>query len=307
MGQGRGTRLPKVIEEDQDALAPRANWKGFLKIAEVTCPVALYTAASTSERIALHTINRASGHRVHRQFVDAKTSQPVEKDDQVKGYEVAKGDYVMLEPEEVAAALPESDKTLSVSAFIVCGDIDDVYFDKPYYLAPSDKTAEESFILIREGMRKKNVAAIARAVLFRRVRTVLIRAHGNGLIATTLNFDYEVRSAEDAFSDVPEQNIKGEMLELAEHIIKTKKGKFDISKFDDRYEAALAELVKAKIEGKPIAAPKRPTEEKVVDLMAALRESAGLSAKASASEASKQSRAVGASKTRSTAPRRKAG
>jgi DNA end-binding protein Ku len=212
----------------------------------------------------------------------------------------------MLEPDEVAAAVPESDKTLSVSAFIGCTDIDQVYFDKPYYLAPSDKTAEESFILIREGMRKQKVAAIARTVLFRRVRTVLIRAHGKGLIANTLDFDYEVRSAKDAFRDVPGKNVKGEMLELAEHIIKTKKGKFDISKFDDRYEAALADLVKAKIEGKPIEAPKRPKEEKVVDLLAALRESAGVAARKSRKVPTK-ARAARARKAKSTTPRRKAG
>src|SRR5690606_25118209 len=123
------------------------------KIAEVSCPVALYTAASTSERIAFHTINRATGNRVSRQFVDSDTGKPVEHDDQVKGYEVSQGDYLVLTPEEVAAAVPESDKTLSVSAFIGDGDIDDVYFDKPYYLAPTDKAAEEAFVLIREGMR----------------------------------------------------------------------------------------------------------------------------------------------------------
>lgn len=289
-------------------MAPRANWKGYLKIGEVTCPVALYTAASASERIALHTINRPTGHRVHRQFIDAETHKPVEKDDQVKGYEVAKGEYVMLEPDEVAAAVPESDKTLAVSAFIGCTDIDDVYFDKPYYLAPSDKMAEESFALIREGMRKSKVAAIARTVLFRRVRTVLIRAHGQGLIATTLNFDYEVRSAKDAFDDVSGKHIKGEMLELAEHIIKTKRGKFDITKFDDRYEAALADLVKAKIDGKPIETPKRPKDEKVVDLLAALRQSAGVGAKPSRSKApAKAHKTRTAAKSKSTAPRRKAG
>ena len=288
-------------------MAPRANWKGYLKIGEVTCPVALYTAASASERIALHTINRPTGHRVRRQFVDAETLKPVEKDDQVKGYEVAKGEYVMLEPDEVAAAVPESDKTLAVSAFIGCTDIDDVYFDKPYYLGPSDKMAEESFALIREGIRKRKVAAIARTVLFRRVRTVLIRAHGKGLIATTLNFDYEVRSAKDAFNDVSGKHIKGEMLELAEHIIKTKRGKFDITKFDDRYETALADLVKAKIEGKRIEIPKRPKEEKVVDLMAALRQSAGVGSKASRSKArSPKARKERTAKAKSTASRRKA-
>ncbi len=285
------------------SVAPRANWKGFLKIGELTCPVALYTAASTSERVTFHTINRSTGHRVHRQFVDSETGKPVEKNDQVKGYEVGRGDYVVLDPEEVAAAVPNSDKTLSVSAFIGCADIDDVYFDKPYYLAPADKMAEEAFALIREGMRRKKVAAIAQTVLFRRVRTVLIRAHGSGLIATTLNFDYEVRSAKEAFSNVPAMKIKKEMLELAEHIVNTKKGKFDPSKFDDRYETALADLVKAKLEGKKIALRREPKREKVVDLMAALRESATVGGKKPAAKATSKTTTRA---SRAAVPRRKA-
>ena len=280
-------------------MAPRANWKGFLKIAEVTCPVALYTAASTAERIVFHTINRATGNRVRRQFVDSETGKPVEKEDQVKGYEIGSGDYVVLEPEEVAAAVPNSDKTLSVEAFIGRDDIDDVYFDKPYYLSPTDRHAEETFVLIRDGLKAKKVAALARTVLFRRVRTLLIQAHGAGLVATTLNFDYEVRSAEDAFHDVPDMTIKGEMLELAEHIINTKKGKFDPSTFKDRYEAALADLVKAKLEGRKIEIRKEPKRDKVIDLMAALRESAAMAAKKSASKSR-------ASAAKSAAPRRKA-
>jgi DNA end-binding protein Ku len=287
-------------------LAPRASWKGFLKIAEVVCPVALYTAASTAERVSLHTINRPTGHRVHRQFVDAETSKPVEREDQVKGYEVAKGDCVMLEPDEIAAAVPKSDKTLAVSAFIGCTDIDDVYFDRPYYLAPADKMAEQTFALIRDGMRKNNVAGIARTVLFRRIRTVLIRAHGKGLIATTLKFDYEVRSAKEAFRNVPTIKIKGEMLELAKHIITTKRGKFDICRFDDRYETALAELVKAKIDGKPLEVPKQPKEEKVFDLMSALRQSAGLGTEQSRARAPAKARAGGAAKARTTTRRRRA-
>ncbi len=255
-------------------MAPRANWKGVLKIAEVICPVSLYTAASTSERIVFHTLNRATGHRVERQYIDSETERPVDREDQVKGYEVSENNYIELTPDEVSAAVPDSDKTLSVSAFIGCGEIDDVYFDKPYYLAPSDRVAEEAYAIIREGLRAKKVVAIAQTLLFRRVRTLLIRPHGDGLIATTLNFDYEVRAAEDEFREVPDLKIKGEMLELAEHIIDTKMGKFDITKFDDRYEAALAELVKAKIEGKKIPRRKEPKEEKVIDLMAALRESA---------------------------------
>jgi DNA end-binding protein Ku len=270
-------------------MAPRANWKGFLKIAEVTCPVALYTAASTSERIAFHTINRATGHRVHRQFVDSETGKPVERDDQVKGYENGSGDYVVLEPEEVSAAVPNSDKTLSVDVFVGCGEIDDVYFDKPYYLTPADQHAEDAFALIRDGLRSQKVAALAQTVLFRRVRTLLIRPHDDGMIATTLNFDYEVRPAKDAFEDVPAIKVKGEMLALAEHIIKTKRGKFDPATFDDRYEAALAELVKAKTEGRKIEPPKTPKRTNVVDLMDALRESAGMIEKRAASKSAAKS------------------
>jgi len=264
-------------------MAPRAIWKGHLRIAELSCPVALHAAASTSERIAFHTLNRATGHRVRRQFVDSVTGKPVARDDQAKGYELGEGEFVVLDPEEIAEALPESDKRLNVASFIACDEIDDLYFDRPYYLTPADRTAEEAFALIREGMRRKQVAALAQAVLFRRLRMVLIRAHGPGMIATTLNFDYEVRPAAEAFDGLPAAGkIKGEMLELAEHIIATKMGEFDVSAFDDRYEAALADLVEAKLKGRRIRAKKPKAGGNVVDLMTALRESADLAAGGSA-------------------------
>jgi DNA end-binding protein Ku len=256
-------------------VAPRANWRGYLKVAELTCPVALYTAVSSSDRISFHTVNRETGHRVSRQFVDSETGKVVERDDQVKGYEVDSGQYVLLEPEDVAAAVPESDKTLSIVAFIPCDAIDKVYFDRPYYLGPSGAAADEPYALLREAMRKAGVAALARTVLFRRVRTVLIRPHDCGLIATTLNFDYEVRSATSAFRDVAKMKIEGEMLDLARHIIDTKRGKFDPSSFEDRYEAALAEVVKAKLEGRKIKVKKPAPSTKGSDLLEALRQSAG--------------------------------
>ncbi|SFZ81263.1 DNA end-binding protein Ku [Devosia enhydra] len=292
-------------------MAPRANWKGHLRIGEVSCPVKLYTAASTSDRIAFHTINRKTGNRVRRVFVDISTQKPVESDDQVKGYDVGGNEYVMLEPDEIAAAVPESDKTLDVSAFVPCDQVDEVYIDKPYYLAPDGSHAEEAYGLIREGLRKKSVAALAETVLFRRVRTVLIRPQGDGLVAATLNFDYEVRSAAEAFEEIPKLTIKGEMLELARHIIKTKAGHFDPADFEDRYEAALADLVNAKLEGKPISRPKPRREEKVVDLMAALRESAGLGGdKAPAKKTAAKKPAAGKTATKKTAtksePRKKA-
>jgi DNA end-binding protein Ku len=256
-------------------VAARANWKGFIKFGEVACAVALYTASSSSGRITFNTLNRATGNRIRRDFIDSETGDPVERDNQVKGYEVENGDYIVLEPEEVAAAIPESDKTLKIETFIPCDEIDDVYFDKPYYLIP-DKMGADAFRLLRDGMRQARVAALARTVLFRRLRTVLIRPHGNGLIGTTLNFDYEVRSAKEAFDDIPDMKIEGEMLELAKHIINTKKGSFDVRAFDDRYDAAVAELVKAKIEGKALPKKTVPAPSKASDLLDALRKSAGM-------------------------------
>jgi DNA end-binding protein Ku len=256
-------------------MAARASWKGFLKVGELSCPVALYVAASTSERIAFHTLNRATGNRVRREFVDQLTGEAVEREAQVKGYETAKDEHVILTQEEVAAAVPESDKTLTVDAFIPCGEIDTTYLDRPYFLAPDGAVAVEPFALIRDGLDRKAVAALATTVLFRRVRTLLVRPFEAGMIATTLNFDYEVRSASEAFADIPKIKIDDEMLELAEHIITTKRGRFDPAAFDDRYEAALAELVKAKLEGRKIAPPKPAATGKVIDLMEALRKSAG--------------------------------
>ncbi|WP_457662745.1 non-homologous end joining protein Ku [Sinorhizobium medicae] len=293
------------------AVAARALWKGYVRFGEVTAPVALYTATSTSERISFHTVNKETGNRVRRVFVDSATGKPVEKEDQVKGYELDNDRYVVLDPEEVASAVPESDKTLRVQAFITCDDIEKVYFDKPYYLTP-DKMGTEAYALLRDGMQKKNVAAIAQTVLFRRMRTVLLRAHDKGLIATTLNFDYEVRSAKEAFKDIPDIKIEGEMLELAKHIIGTKKGTFSADEFDDRYEAALAELIKAKLEGKALPKRAAPKVSKANDLLEALRQSAGMkkppaaskkrTGKAAAAEGKKKAAEEGA-----PAQRRRAG
>ncbi|MDY6962162.1 MAG: Ku protein [Pseudomonadota bacterium] len=291
-------------------MAPRANWKGYLKVGELSCQVALYTAASTSDRVSFHIINRETGNRVHRQMVDADTGHEVEKDDIVKGYEVASGEYVILEPDEVKAAVPQSDKTLEMETFISCGDVDTIFLDRPYYLAPVDKASAEVFNLIRKGLEQKSVAALARTVLFRRLRTLLIRPSEDGLIASTLNYDHEVRPAKEIFSDIAEFKIEGEMLDLAEHIIKTKRGEFDPTEFDDRYEDALAELIKAKIEGRKPPKKPKPAEKKVSNLLDALRESAGSGA-SSGKKAATTKKAAAAKKpvrkAKSPAPQRKAG
>lgn len=287
-------------------MAPRANWKGFIKISELSIPVALYSAASTSERIAFQTVNRKTGNRVRRQFVDEQTEKPVEKEAQVKGYEIGQGQYIILEPKEIQAAIPESDKTIRIESFIPCPEVDSIYFDKPYFLAPSGAVAHESFALLREAMRRKKVAALASAVLFRRVRTLLLQPQGPIVLANTLNFDYEVRPAEEIFEDVPEMKVEGEMLDLARYIIETKSGVFDPREFDDRYEDALAELVKAKIAGREFKAPKPPKESKVVDLMDALRKSAQAAGKAPPSPAPAAKTKAPRKKKAEAAPRRKA-
>jgi len=260
----------------------RASWKGHLKVGDLACAVGLYTAVSSSDRVSFNIVNRRTGHRVERQFVDSETGKPVERDDQVKGYRMESGDYIVIEGDEIAEIMPESDKVLNVQGFIPCDGIDKLYFDRPYYLAPVDEHDAEALALIAKGMLDGKVAALAEAVLFRRNRTLLIRAHDDHIIATTLNFDYEVRSASSIFKDIPDIKFDKEMLELAGHIIGTKQGSFDPSKYHDRYESALVELVKAKIEGRAPPKRKREPERKVVDLMEALRQSAKMGGKAPA-------------------------
>jgi DNA end-binding protein Ku len=280
-------------------VAPRAIWKGFLKVSELAFPVALYSAATTSERIAFHTINRKTGNRVRREFIDEETERLVEREAQVKGYEVAKDQYILLEPEEIQHVVPQSDKTIRIEAFIPCEEVDTVYFDRPYFVSPSGTIANEAFTVLREGMRKKKVAALGRAVLFKRIRTVLMRPQDSGFVANTLDFDYEVRPAETIFDDIEAVKIEGEMLDLAQYIIKQKSGSFDPKAFDDRYEQALAELVKAKIAGRKIKAPKAPKETRVVDLMDALRQSAKASGKTA------PARPKSRSKSKTAAPARR--
>ncbi|MFD1326713.1 non-homologous end joining protein Ku [Mycoplana ramosa] len=286
----------------------RALWKGFLTFGVVTLPVILYTAVSSAERVSFSIINRRTGNKVRREYVDSGSGEPVERDAQVKGYEFEKDQHIIIEPDEIAAVAPESDKTMRISDYIPNSEIDTVFLDKPYYLIP-DKAGEEAFVLLRDAMVRSGVAAIARAVLFRRLRTLLIRPHGNGLIASTMNFDYEVRSAEEAFEQAPKVHIEGEMLELAKHIIATKKGSFDPKTFEDRYDRALMELVQAKAEGKTITPPKAAKVEQAGSLLEALRESAGVTGKRRPKTAAR-SRSTGAAKAgrkTGTGERRKAG
>ncbi len=255
--------------------APRAQWRGSLVVGAFSVPVALYTAASTADRTRFNMLNRATGHRLKREFIDPTTDKPVEKEDQVKGYELDKDQFVLIEEDDLAGALPEADKKLAVGQFVAFSEVNPMFLDKPYYVTPAGPGAEAPYVVLHEAMKNRGVAAVAHAVLFRRYRAVLLRASGPGIIAHTMNFDYQVRSADAAFDDLPNIEIKGEMLDLAKHIIGSKKAAFDIEAFTDRYEEKVAELVRAKIEGREIHVPKPAQPTNVVNLMDALRASAG--------------------------------
>ncbi len=268
-------------------MGARASWKGHLKIGDIGCAVALYTAVASSEKLSFNIVNRKTGNRVERQFVDSETGEPVEREDQVKGYETEGGRHIVLEPDEISDLMPESDKLLTVSSFIACGDIDKLYFDRPYHLAPVEAADSEALQLLVKAMVEENVAAVAEGVLFRRNRTLLIRPDNHGaVIATTLNFDYEVRSATTTFKNIPDIKFDKEMLALARHIISTKSGSFNPEDYHDRYDAALVELVKAKIEGRKPPKRKPEPKGKVIDLMDALRESAKMGGKSGGKRAS---------------------
>ncbi len=189
--------------------AHRAQWKGHLKIGDLNCAVGLYTAASTAERISFHMINAATGNRLKRQFVDSETEAVVEREAQVKGFELENGDHVMIDPEEVAAVVPDADKTLRPKPSLPAARSTTSIFDKPYTSCRSMPTIRRPSATIRDALLKTQTTAVARTMLFRRMRTVLIRAHGKGLIATTLNFDYEVRSSDEALQARGEDQGRG--------------------------------------------------------------------------------------------------
>jgi DNA end-binding protein Ku len=257
-------------------MAPRPSWKGYLKLSLVSCPVALYPAASASEKISLHMLNGGTGNRLKQQYVDSETGDVVERDERVKGYEVTKGDYVILSDDELADVKIESSHTIDIEKFVPKTEIDPLYFDNNYYLAPDDKVGAEAFAVIREAMRRRDMVGIARVVLFGRERMVMIEPRARGMVGTTLRYAYEVRTDGAYFETIPDVDLSKELLDLASHIIDTKSGAFQPETFKDRYQEAVIELVRAKQAGRP--APDGPTGDRpsnVVNLMDALRKSLG--------------------------------
>jgi len=253
-------------------MAPRANWKGFLKLSLVSCGIALFPATSTRERIRFNIINRETGNRVRYRQIDAETGEDVPEEDRVKGYKVADGSYVLLEPEELEDVALESTHTIDIESFVPRKEIGDIYLDTPFYLAPDDDVGVEAFCVIRDAMRAMSLVGLARVVLYNHERLLMLEPLDKGIKATALRYQDEIRDAKDYFSDIKDAKVPKDMLELAEHILKTKRGHFDPSKFSDRYEDALKALIHAKQAGKPVpAAPSRPSN--VINLMDALRRS----------------------------------
>jgi DNA end-binding protein Ku len=255
-------------------MAPRPNWKGFLKLSLVSCAVALYPATSTSERIRFHIINRKTGNRIRNDGIDAETGQPVEPEDRVKGYEIEKGQYVLVEDEELDNIALASTHTIDIDKFVPMAEVDRIYLDESFYIVPQDEVAQEAFAVVREAMRKEDLAGLARIVIYRREHLLLLRPRGKGLMATTLRYRDEVRDEKDYFDDIANVKVPADMLKLASHILESKKGHFEPDEFEDRYENALKDLIKAKRAGKAPPVLSEPRPSNVINLMDALRRSA---------------------------------
>jgi DNA end-binding protein Ku len=254
---------------------PRANWKGFLRLSLVTCPVALYPATSESEKVSFNQLNRKTGHRIKYAKVDADTGEEVANEDIVKGYKVDTETFIEVTKEELENVALESTRTIEIDEFVDRSEIDPRYLIRPYYLCPDGKVGHDAFAVIRETIREMNKVAIGRVVLINREHIIALEPLDKGLMGTLLRYPYEVRSADEYFDDIQDVKVTKDMLDLARHIVNQKAGHFEPDKFEDQYETALIDLINQKRAGKPIAAKARPRGENVVDLMDALRKSIG--------------------------------
>ncbi|MFB6458677.1 Ku protein [Bradyrhizobium tunisiense] len=256
-------------------MAPRANWKGFLRLSLVTCPVALYPATSESEKISFNQLNRQTGHRIKYLKVDADTGDEVPNEDIVKGYQLEKDQFIEVTKEELEEIALESTRTIEIDEFVDKSDIDPRYLIRPYYIRPDGKVGHDAFAVIRETIREMDKVAIGRVVLTNREHIIALEPMDKGLVGTLLRYPYEVRSEAEYFDEIQDVKVTKDMLDLAKHIVNQKAGRFEPDKFEDHYESALVELINQKRAGKPIVPKDRPKGENVVDLMDALRKSVG--------------------------------
>ena len=227
-------------------MAPRAYWKGYLKLSLVSCPIALYPATSEREKISFHQLNKSTGHRIKYRKVDADTGDEVESTDIIKGYQVGKGEYLELDPEELEAIAIESKRTIEIDEFVPRKEIDELYLNSPYYIVPDGEVGQQAFAVIREAIRQEGMVAIGKVVFTSREHIISLEARGKGLLGVTLRYPYEVRKEDEYFDGITDEKIPKDMLDLATHIVGTKKARFEPERFEDQYEDALKDLLKKK-------------------------------------------------------------
>jgi len=254
-------------------VAPRAYWKGYLKLSLVSCPIALFPATSEREKISFHQLNKQTGNRIRYRKIDAVTGDEVESADIIKGYEVAKGEYIELEPEELDAVAIESKRVIEIDEFVPKAEIDELYLRDPYFIIPDGEVGQQAFAVIREAIRKEGMVALGKVVFTSREHIIALEARDKGMVGVTLRYPYEVREAEEYFDTIDDEKVPKDMLDLAIHIVDSKRGEFDPEKFADHYENALKELLRKKQKGEKIERPKEPARTNVVNLMDALRQS----------------------------------
>jgi DNA end-binding protein Ku len=275
-------------------VAPRAYWKGYLRLSLVSCPIALFPATSEREKVSFHQINRATGNRIRYRKVDAETGEEVPSDQIIKGYEVAKGEYVEISDEELESIALESTKTIEIDEFVPRSEIDDLYNVRPYYIAPDGKVGQDAFVVIRSIIEQMKMVAVGRVVLTSREHVMAMEPRGKGLMGTLLRYPYEVRDEKEFFDDIPNVKLTKDMMDLARHIVETKTGHFKPAEFEDHYEHALKELIAKKSKGEKIEIPKEQPTGKVINLMDALRRSVQAEAQSGRPPAAKKGRKAAA-------------
>jgi DNA end-binding protein Ku len=254
-------------------MAPRPYWKDYLKLSLVSCPVALYPATSEREKIRFNQLNKKTGNRIRYLKVDAETGDEVEADDIFKGYEVSKGEYIELDPEELEAIALESKRVLDIEEFVPRSEIDDLYFNNPYYIIPDGEVGRQAFAVIREAIKQEGMVAIGTVMFTSREHIIALEARGKGLLGVTLRYPYEIRKEAEYFDEIPNEKVPKDMLDLATHIVETKTARFEPEKFHDHYENALKELLKKKQAGQKVERVASRESPKVINLMDALRRS----------------------------------
>jgi DNA end-binding protein Ku len=254
-------------------MAERPIWRGHLRLALVSCPVALYAAKAASSNLHFHLINPETGNRVRMITQDAETGEELSRRDLAKGYEFKKDNYLILTDDDFEAARIESSETMVIDKFVATDAIDPIYFENSYYMVPDGDAGRDVFVVLRDAIRQSGKIALSRVVIARRERAVALLPMEHGLVVHTLHEAKDLHDARVLFDQVPSSKPDPEMVKLARQLIERQAGAFDPADMDDRYEARLRDVIQAKLKGEGIEPEAEPAEDRgnVIDLMAALK------------------------------------